>query len=276
MPNTRRPPSLARLQPGTGPARPGTLLARSLAGSVQADPLAGHTVTFGRGGAPDAQLKVGGDDTCVSRRHGELTYQGRSWWLRNTGQRLLRLPRGQLLHTSTEPVPLAAGYTPVFVRGAGFREHLIELYVTDYDDAGPNARETAPTVPPKRWPLDDAERLALIVLGQEYLRYELEPRPLVYRRAVAQLRALRPEYGWTKRRVEERVGAVRRRLHLSGRVQGKLVREEDDDASDATLMHNLLRELVDSTTLVPPDLTELDLALDEAEQRSETGETRPG
>lgn len=258
----RRPPSLARLSAASEPARPGTLHARTVVGSVRADPLAGRTIRFGRGGEPETQLKVGVDDTGVSRRHGEVSYHDRGWWLRNTGQRLLRLPRGQLVHNSTDPVPLAPGYTPVFVRGFGYREHLVELYVTDHDDAGPSGRESADTVPPQRWPLDDAERLALVVLGQEYLRYDLEPRPLVYRRALAQLQALQPEYGWTKRRVEERVGAVRRRLHRSGRVQAKLVREADDDASDATLMHNLLRELVDSTTLVPPDLTELELALD--------------
>ncbi|KAB8162878.1 FHA domain-containing protein [Streptomyces sp. 3MP-14] len=256
------PESLARLAAERKPAPPGTLHARTVSGSVRADPRSVRTVRFGRAGTPENELKVGGDDTGVSRRHGEVTFHDHGWWLRNTGQRLLRLPRGKLVHSSTDPVPLAPGYTPVFVRGFGYREHLVELYVADHDDAGPGARESADTIPPQRWPLDEAERLALIVLGQEYLRYDLEPRPLVYRRAVAQLAALQPQYGWTKRRVEERVGAVRRRLHRSGRVAAKLLREADDDASDATLMHNLLRELVDSTTLVPPDLTELELALD--------------
>ncbi len=257
-----RPPSLARQQHRGQPPQPGTLQARSLTGGIQVIPQPGRTVRFGRGGKPDTHLQVGRDDTRVSRRHGELTYHDRSWWLRNTGQQLLRLPRGQLVHAATEPIPLAAGYTPVFVRGSGYREHLIELYVTDYDDRGPDAKETAPTVPPKRWPLDDDERLVLVVLGQEYLRYDPEPRPLVYRRAVAQLQAIQPEYGWTKRKIEDRVRSVRKRLHESGCVRSKLVRNEDDDSCDATLMHNLLRELVESTTLVPPDLLELDRELD--------------
>jgi hypothetical protein len=261
--SARRPPSLARFHPGDRPPQPGTLQARSLAGGIQAVPTPGRTIRFGRGGKPETHLRVGGDDTRVSRRHGELTYHDRSWWLRNTGQQLLRLPRGQLMHTSTEPIPLPAGYTPVFVKGTGYREHLVELYVTDYDDNGPAARENAPTVPPKRWPLDDDERLALIVVGQEYLRYDPEPRPLVYRRAAAQLQALQPEYGWTRHKLEHRIGAVRRRLHESGCVRGTLMREEDDDVSDSTLMHNLLRELVDSTTLAPPDLVELDRDLDD-------------
>ncbi|SOD62263.1 hypothetical protein SAMN06297387_10579 [Streptomyces zhaozhouensis] len=264
-----RPPSLARLGQGqgtagspAGPVVPGTLHARSLTGNLRVAPDAGRTISFGRALGPENALTVGREDTGVSRRHGEVSYHDRSWWLRNTGQRLMRLPRGQLVHSSTDPVPLAPGYTPVFVRGFGYREHLVELYVTDHGDSGPRARDSAETVPPRRWPLTDAERLALIVLGQEYLRYDLEPRPLVYRRAVEQLRALQPEYGWTERRVQERVSAVRRRLDRSGLVEAKLLREADDDASDATLMHNLLRELVDSTTLVPPDLTALELALD--------------
>jgi hypothetical protein len=258
----RRPPSLARLPEGDRSRQPGTLQARSLTGGIRVVPVPGRIVRFGRGPKPDTHLQVGGDDTRVSRRHGELVFHDRSWWLRNTGRQLLRLPGGRLMHATSEPVPLTAGYTPVFVRGSGYREHLVELYVTDYDDSGPGAKETAPTLPPKRWPLADDERLALIVLGQEYLRYAPEPRPLVYRRAVAQLQALQPGYGWTKRKVEDRVGAVRKRLHLSGSVRAKLMRDEDDDACDANLMHNLLRELVDSTTLVPPDLAELDRDLD--------------
>lgn len=258
-----RPPSLARRREDDRPRQPGTLQARSLTGGIQVVPQPGRTVRFGRGPKPQVHLQIGVDDTRVSRHHGELLFRDRSWWLRNTGQQLLRLPHGLLMHATTEPVPLAAGYTPVFVRGSGYREHLVELYVTDYDDNGPATKETAPTVPPQRWPLDDRERLVLIVLGQEYLRYDPEPRPLVYRRAVAQLQVLQPEYGWTTRKVQDRVGAVRKRLHQSGCVRSKLMREEDDDACDGTLMHNLLRELVDTTTLVPPDLAELDRALDD-------------
>ncbi|MEK8170251.1 hypothetical protein NKH77_12340 [Streptomyces sp. M19] len=48
---------------------------------------------------------MGHNDRQISRLHGELTYRGQQWWLRNTGQRLLRLPRGRLMHTSTDAVP---------------------------------------------------------------------------------------------------------------------------------------------------------------------------
>jgi hypothetical protein len=247
---------------GDPDSRPGTLHARSLAGGIKVPPAPGRTIRFGRGERPDADLPVGADDMRVSRRHGELTYHAGSWWLRNTGQQLLRLPRGQMMHLTTDPVPLTVGYTPIFVKGSGFREHLVELYVTDHDDGGPGARRRADTLPPEQWPLSDEERLVLVVLGQEYLRYETEPRPQTYRQAEELLGLLQPEAHWTKKKIGHRVEDVRRRLHRSGRFPYKVMRDSEDGASDSTLMHNLLRGLVESTTLVPPDLTLLDEGFD--------------
>lgn len=247
--------SLAR---GVPPAAPGTLHARSLAGGVTVSPRPGRTVRFGRGELPDVELCVGEDDLRVSRRHGEVTFLQHRWWLRNVGRQLVRLPRGQLMHATTEPVPLVLGYTPVFVKGSGYREHLVELYVADHDDPGPNARRNASTLPPKRWPLSDDERLVLVVLGQRYLLYEPEPRPLSYRQAAEQLRYLCPEGRWTEPRIAHKVEAVRHRLEQSGDFRYDLRERERRDASDNTLKHNLLRGLVESTTLVPPDLALLD------------------
>ncbi|WP_338058585.1 hypothetical protein [Streptomyces noursei] len=48
--------------------------------------------------------------------------------------------------------------------------------MTGHDDQGPVSRRRADTVAPDRWPLDDDERLLLVVLGQRYLLYEEEPR----------------------------------------------------------------------------------------------------
>ncbi|MGP4109649.1 FHA domain-containing protein [Streptomyces sp. 4N509B] len=265
----RRPhESLARLAGREESLPPGTLRIRSLSGGVRVPPRPGRVVRFGRGGTPRTDfVPVGGEDQEVSRVHGTVTYQAgsRGWWLRNTGQQLLRLAGGHMMHTTTGPFPLAAGYTPVFVRGTGYREHLVELYVTDYEHTGPRTRQEAPTVPPKRWALEEEERLVLIVLGQDYIRYRPGARPLVYRRVVEQLNMLRAEgeRKWTKRRVEEVVGGVRRRLHASGRLSVDLVHDrESGQACDSTLMHNLLTEMVNSTTLVPPDLEELERKLD--------------
>ncbi|MGK5533974.1 FHA domain-containing protein [Streptomyces sp. URMC 129] len=247
--------SLAR---GVAPATPGTLHARSVTGDIRVPPRIGLTVSFGRD-RPVVDLCVGEDDLRVSRRHGELTFRRGQWWLRNTGRQLVRLPLGRLMHLTTDPVPLAAGYTPVVVRGSGHREHLIELYVTDDDEPPRTPRHAAPTLPPKRWPLSDEERLLLVVLAQRYLLYEEGARPLTYRQAVDHLKELDPATKWTERKAEYRVEAIRRRLSRAGGFPHPLLREDDAvDVSDNSLMHNLLRGLVESTTLVPPDLLLID------------------
>ncbi|MFI2027837.1 FHA domain-containing protein [Streptomyces buecherae] len=243
--------SLAR---GVPPGRPGTLHARTVSGDLTAPPRLGLTVRFGRGDKPGTDLGVGVDDRRVSRRHGELTYRQGGWWLRNIGQQLVRLPRGRMMHATSEPIPLATGYTPLFVQGSGHREHLVELYVTDHDDRGPVSSRSADTVQPERWALTDDERLLLVVLGQHYLEYEPDPRPLTYGRAAEQLAYLRPDAGWTVRKIEYRVEAVRRRLHRTGFKYPLMHDNPEERPSDNSLLHNLLRGLVASTTLVPPDL----------------------
>lgn len=254
------PDSLAR---GAAPARPGTLHARSVTGRIKVAPQTGLTVSFGRGERPEVDLPIGEDDLRVSRRHGELTYRKRQWWLRNTGQQLVRLPHGRLMHLSSDPVPLAAGYTPVFVKGSGYREHLVELYVTGPDDPGAVPRRRAPTLPPKVWSLDDDERLLLVVMGQHYLLYEDGPRPLTYHQTAEQLSYLRPEAGWSERRIEYKVSAVRRRLHDGGFPYPLVHAGDAGTPWDNNLLHNLLRGLIESTTLVPPDLELMDEDPDE-------------
>jgi hypothetical protein len=247
------PPS-ASLARGVAPSRPGTLHARTVDGDLSAPPRQGLTVRFGRGEKPDVDLHVGLDDLRVSRRHGELTYRQGSWWLRNTGQQLVRLPRGRMMHLSSEPIPLATGYTPLFVKGSGYREHLVELYVTGHDDPWPVSHRYAGDVRPVTWPLDDDERLLLVVLGQRYLLYEEDPRPLTYAMAARQLAYLRPDGNWTERRIEHRIEAVCRRLHHADFQYPLMPGTSQGRPSDNALLHNLLRGLVESTTLVPPDL----------------------
>jgi hypothetical protein len=243
--------SLAR---GVAPAKPGTLHARTVTGDLSAPPRPGLTIRFGRGEKPEVDLGVGVDDLRVSRRHGELTYRQGQWWLRNTGQQLVRLPRGRMMHISTEPIPLTTGYTPLFVKGSGYREHLVELYVAGHDDQGPVSRRRAPTVRPEIWALDDDERLLLVVLGQRYLLYEEDPRPLTYSMAAKQLILLRPDEGWTERKVEYRIEAVRKRLHKTGFRYPLMHDKSEGRPNDNGLLHSLLKGLVESTTLAPPDL----------------------
>ncbi|MDQ1042468.1 FHA domain-containing protein [Streptomyces sp. V4I2] len=251
-------PYSASLARGVTPTIPGTLHARTVTGELSAPPRPGLTLRFGRGEEPDVDLGVGVDDLGVSRQHGELSYRQGLWWLRNTGQQLVRLPRGGMMHLSTEAIPLDTGYTPLFVKGSGYREHLVELYVSGHDDQGPVSRRTAKTVSPKIWPLDDDERLLLVVLGQRYLLYEEDPRPLTYAVAAKQLAYLRPDARWTERRIEHRIEAVRRRLDRDGFRYPLLHDKSEGRPGDNRLLHNLIKGLVESTTLVPPDLDRME------------------
>ncbi|MGV9377611.1 FHA domain-containing protein [Nonomuraea sp. NPDC003707] len=245
------PHSLAH---GVDPAVPGTLHARTIMGGIRVAPRPGRHVRFGRDQRPTVDLRVGADDQSVSRLHAEATYEDSRWWLRNLGQQLVRLPRGQLMHSSTDPVPLAPGYTPLFIRGSGYRQHLVELYVTGaYGDTQADLHAAA-TTPPKIWGLSETERLLLVVLGERYLLYEEAPRPLTYNQAEARLAYLRPGEKWRAGIVEDRIEAVRHRLHAAGFTYPLRHDRSEGRPYDNNLLHNLLRGLVESTTLVPPDL----------------------
>jgi hypothetical protein len=250
--------SLAR---GVPQAAPGTIYTLTLAGGIVLGPGEGRTVLFGRN-RPDVHVCLGEDDLRVSRQHGTLTHRLRFWWLHNTGRLPIRLPGSRLLFENEEPVPLNEGYTPLFVRGSNNREHLLEVYVTGADGHRPTPRHLDVTQPPKTWRLDANERLALIVLGQRYLLHEARPQPLPWHVAAQQLAELQPDAGWTRKRVEHLVVGVRNRLSARG-VAG-LTRAEIGEPVGNALNHNLLNELLLSTTLVPPDLAVLDEAPDEA------------
>lgn len=240
---------------GVPQSAPGTIFVLSVAGGVSMGPRQGRTVLFGRN-RPDVHVCIGEDDRKVSRQHGSVTYLDGRWWLDNTGRLPIRLPGSRLLFGDEEPIPLAEGYTPLFVRGSRDREHLLELFVVGSGGQRPVPRHQDVTESPNTWRLQEEERLALVVLGQRYLLHEARPQPLPRRQAAEQLAELRPDAGWTTKRVEHVIGAVRARLSNAG-VAG-LTREEVGEPVGNSLNDNLIRELLQSTTLVPPDLAVLD------------------
>jgi hypothetical protein len=225
---------------------------RALGSLVQRSPHEGRTVVFGRN-EDEVHLEVGGDDPRVSRRHGALTYGDGRWLLSNLGRLPIRVA-DRLLFPGEEPVPLPLGYTPLVVHGSPGREHLVEVYVAD----GSGHRQWADDVTrgPATWPLSPDERIALIVLGQRYLHQEPHPQPLTWQATAAQLAELQPDRRWSQKRVEHLVLAVRQRLSAGG-VAG-LTREEVGEPVGNTLNHNLLVELLRSTTLRPADADVLD------------------
>ncbi|MEJ2853398.1 MULTISPECIES: FHA domain-containing protein [unclassified Saccharothrix] len=236
---------------GVGRAAPGSVHALALGGGYTVGPRDGRVVYFGRN-RPLVHVCVGEDDQQVSRRHGELTHHQGRWWLRNTGRRPIRLPGSQWLFAQQEAIPLAPGYTPLLVPGSRDREHLLEVYVTGPDGDRPRTRHGADTDPPRRYALTEDEKLVLVILGGDYLSLEPNPKPLTWKETALRLAELQPDAGWTAKKVERRVSAVRDRLSRRG-VHG-LTREEVGEPLGNALNDNLLRELVQSTALTPKDL----------------------
>ncbi|MGI5128635.1 FHA domain-containing protein [Pseudonocardia sp. CA-107938] len=216
--------SLARELP---PAPVGTLFALGRFGGIRVAPTSGTTVLFGRN-EPDVHVCVGPDDLGVSRRHGAFSHDGDRWLLHNLGRRPLRLPGSQLVLTG-ESRPLPTAYTPIFIRTAPGRQHLLETRVGGQD-----------TARPERWQLSPREHLVLVVLGQRYLRHEAFPQPLTWDTVAAELDELQPGEGWTAEEAARAVAGVRERRPRSGAGTGP--------------DHDLIVELLRSASIVPRDL----------------------
>ncbi|HEY3682210.1 MAG TPA: hypothetical protein VGL93_04190 [Streptosporangiaceae bacterium] len=258
MAEPRRPLPAAHgsLAYGVPPSESGTLFVLAFSGGVRCEPGEGNQVTFGRN-RPEVDVCVGEDDPRVSRTHGLFRHHTGAWWLHTSGRQPVRLPPARLHTSDEEPIALSQGYTPLFIRGSGKREHLLEVFVTGDDGRVPAPRHRDVTLPPTTWRLDDSERLALVVLAQRYLLHDPFPQPLTWRDTAAELDERQPDAGWTPRAVERLVERVRSRLSRVGGVAG-LTRDEVGEPVGNTLNHNLIDELLRSTTLVPFDLNLLE------------------
>ncbi|WP_033293521.1 hypothetical protein [Amycolatopsis jejuensis] len=252
-------PDYGSLAHGVPPSPPGTIFALTVTGGVRMPPRDGRQVLFGRN-REDVHVCVGEDDRKVSRKQGFLVRRRNSWWMHNTGRLPIRLPGSRLLFPEEDPVPLAEGYTAAFVRGSAGREHLLELYVAGADGRRPDSRPQDVTEPPRMWRLTPDERLVLVSLAQRYLLQDPYPQPLAWRQVAQQLTELNPDAPWSAKRVEHLVSAVRARLARAG-VAG-LTREEVGEPVGNALNDNLIKELLLSTSLVPPDLALLEPAGD--------------
>lgn len=236
---------------GVPASKPGSIYALAFSGGVVFTPKEGRTLLFGRE-RPEVHVCIGENDRRISRQHGRFTHHLGQWWISNVGRVPVRLPGSRLLFADDEPIPLADGYTPLFVRGSSGREHVLEVFVAGSENSGLSTRHTDPTQPPKTYRLSQAERLVLVVLGQRYLMHEAYPQPLSYQQTANHLADVQPEGGWTTKRIEHLVASVRTRLSKDG-VAG-LTLDEVGEPVGNMLNHNLIRELLESTTLAPPDV----------------------
>lgn len=244
------PASLGSLANDMPPAPPGTIYLLSARGGISSTARPGFVLLFGRN-ADEVHVCVGANDQLVSRRHGSVSWDGTCWTLRNEGRLPIVFPGASLL-LSGEQRELAEGYTPLFIRSSTRREHLLEVLIAGHRPPEPEASGDQDTQLPKMWTIDETERLVLTAMGQRYLRHEAYPQPVSWNLVGQQLRAATGDSSWTAKRAEKVVERVRGRLARAG-VAG-LTRDEVGEPVGNALNHNLVTELLLSTTLVPPDL----------------------
>lgn len=235
--------------------KPGTLFVLGVNGGMSVEPDAPFSLIFGRS-EPDVHVCVGAGDPHVSRQHGHIRREHDRWVVRNAGRLPIRITPSQLV-LSGDQAELPAGYTPLFIVGPK-QEHLLEVRIAapaPVTAFGVEAEYEAKTRERKVWPLNPVEKLVIVCLGQRYLRNEPYPQPLTWGQVASELSALRPGEKWGERRAAHIVTNVRKRLSRS--VRG-LLEEEVPPPVGNTLNHNLIMELLISTTIVKADLSLLE------------------
>ncbi|MGW0835075.1 hypothetical protein [Streptomyces prunicolor] len=245
---TLLPLEIGSLSSTVPPGLPGTLHVLGSNGGMSVAPDADFALLFGRN-APEVHVCVGPGDTRVSRQQGLIVRESSHWVLRNTGRPPIRFPGSRLL-LGGDRAPLPAGYTPLFVVSSR-QEHLLEIRIAastprgSANGPGVHEEETHGEVRD----LSPEEKLVLVCLAQRYLRLEPQPQPLTWAQVAFELGELRPEERWTTSRAAHIVANVRMRLSKKDGVPG-LLEEEVPPPVGNTLNHNLITDLLVTTTLV--------------------------
>lgn len=233
-------------------APPGTIFVVAEDGGYAVPP-GTYPLLFGRD-IDEVHVAVGIDDPCVSRKHGVFTSVGRDWWVRNTGTLPIELP-GSILLTGHER-RMDPGFTPLTIRSSKRRSHLVEVRVTDGGGHDAACTTSAPTIRPADvYELTTQQRTVLTALAQRYLVQDCYPQPLTWQQVADCLnRAPACDSVWTARSVETKVSDVRKRLSREKGVEG-LTREEVGEPVGNILNHNLITELLRTSTLIAKDLS---------------------
>lgn len=247
------PASAAPLAGKALKAKPGTIFALGADGGYAVPPRE-FTILFGRS-RDDVHIPVGLNDPFVSRVHGQLACDGRDWWLQNDGR--LPIQAGDTLLLQGNRVVLSRGYTPLFIKSARNRSHLLEAYVVGSLTPGREAAPEDGTQFPEGYELSPGERTVLAALAQRYLRGdEIKPQPVSWQQVADDMNRTAPGGTWTKKKAERIVARVRERLADDPRAPVSGLRREDGIGEPVgnTLNHNLIQALLLSGTLSPEDL----------------------
>jgi hypothetical protein len=243
-------PSLLRAEPlidgRAAPAR--TLFVLGADGGYAAAPARSNRLVLGRN-SNDVHVTVGAMDWYISREHATIRFAGDAarphWLLRNDGRLPIRIPdMPGLLHGHEVELPL--GYTPLYIRGS--RRHVVEVLISRTGSPPASVRPDTGTRD-MRWPLAQRERLVLVALLQEFLLRTDDPRPLSWKETSEVLNDVPGQGGWTERKAENVVDGLRHKLARAGKAAVTV-----DSAHPEVIKLNLARFLVETATLVPPDL----------------------
>ncbi|HET9895040.1 MAG TPA: hypothetical protein VFQ44_08910 [Streptosporangiaceae bacterium] len=253
----RRLPAIGTLADEVSQEPPGSIAVRAAEGGFVVQPRK-YTLLFGRD--PDeVHVAVGTDDTRVSRKHGTLTCDGTNWWLRNAGVLPIELPDGEMLLGDKDPGDndhmrlMKPGYTPLIISSSRRRSHLVEVLIVASGTTSGGHYTIVETMPPQDiYELSPVDRLMLTALAQRYLRHEPYPQPVTYQQVADDLYHVDGKTR-TDSAVEQRVSAIRKKLGIAGTS-----RDEVGEPIGTMLNHNLIRELLRTTTLMPQDLRLLD------------------
>lgn len=229
---------------------PGTLLVLSTSGGLSVTPDSAFTVLFGRN-YPEVHVCVGANDRNVSRLQGSITRERSRWMLSNVGKSPIRVP-GAGLVLKGHRAELPQTYAPLSVLSPQ-QEYLLEVRVVGPRPQGVD-REVFEdlTVTRPKWTLSAEERLVVVCLAQRYLRGEAYPQPLTWKDVAEELADRHPEVRWNAHRAANIVGKMRKTLHGAG-VAG-MVEDEIPQPVGNALNHNLIVELMESTTIGGEDL----------------------
>jgi len=251
------PVSMRTLAGGVPAAPPGTLFLLGALGGYSA-PSRPYTLFFGRD-EDNVHVLVGRGDQHISRRHGEVAFDGQEWRLRNLSRLPIQLPGDSLLLAGCEIV-LTGGYLPLFMGASRHRQHLVEIYLAGVSPADDGVTSGSPTVLPTPYELGEVERLVLTALAQRYLRQESRPQPLSWNDVADELNQAPGESGWTAHRAANVVTTLRRQLSAGKNpnrkepVDGIMRAEGAAEPLGNVINHTLILELLRTTTLAPTDL----------------------
>lgn len=249
-------PSVPRGLKSLAPMPPGTLYALT-EHAGWAMPPDGGRLEFGRAGT-DVHLPIGVNDLRISRFHGYFHWQSGEWWMRNEGSPVTILsPEAPMLLTGHERA-MPAGYTPMLLGDPAERLHFLEVRISAPDRGRPSAGPDAVTVPPSQFDLSERERLVLTSLAQNYLLGMPLPQPVSWKQVAADLNEIPGGEQWIPHRAANVVAVVRERFSKHGckphPIPGLLSDERMGSPIGNALNVNLIRAMIQSTTLTPADL----------------------